>query len=248
MRTRRSAYGWLLVAGIAVAASTGYLGWRWLNQRRLEHRQNPVILAAARRYGVEPALVKAVIWRESAFNPRALGRAGEVGLMQVTDAAAQEWAEAAGVYPLPETHLFDARTNVMAGTWYLAKLLRRYAGTDDPRPYALADYNAGRGNVLKWMQGEARHRSAAFREAIGFPSTKRYVTEVLARRRRYLGKARPPGRAGSEARDESGAETPWPAVRSERALSPCAWRSITPAACPIRPNTTWEMRAAAITR
>lgn len=188
MRARPSLSGWLIAAGIVVAAAS-FLGWRWLDQRRLEHSQDPAILAAARQYGVEPALVKAVIWRESAFNPRAVGRAGEVGLMQVTDAAAQEWAEAAGVYPLPERHLFDARTNILAGTWYLAKLLRRYVATDDPRPFALADYNAGRGNVLKWMQGDARHRSAAFREAIGFPSTKQYVTEVLARRRRYLGKA-----------------------------------------------------------
>jgi soluble lytic murein transglycosylase len=74
---------------------------------------------------------------------------------------------------------------VLAGTWYLAKLLRRYAATDDPVPFALADYNAGRANVLRWMQGDARQRANAFRAAIGFGSTRRYVDQVLARRAHY---------------------------------------------------------------
>lgn len=162
----------------------------WRREVRFDHHYDTVILAAARQYGVDPALVKAVVWQESRFDPLARGRAGEIGLMQVTDPAAQEWAEAARVYPVPEDHLFDPRTNVMAGTWYLAKLIRRYAASDDPLPFALADYNAGRANVLKWMQGEARHRADAFRPAIGFESTRRYVDRVLARRAHYA--RRPP--------------------------------------------------------
>lgn len=176
---------WILSAA-AVLAGLGLGLWRWHSQSRIEHSQDAVILAAARRYGVDPALVKAVIWRESGFNPRARGRSGEIGLMQLMDPAAQEWAESAGVYPVPAGHLFDPMTNVMAGTWYLGRLLRRYQGsTDDPVPFALADYNAGRANVLKWMQGDARSRAEAFRSAIGFESTRRYVDAVLARRSRY---------------------------------------------------------------
>lgn len=185
-RVRRESQARWILAAVAVLAGLGVGLWRWQSQSRIEHSQDGMILTAARRYGVDPALVKAVVWRESGFNPNARGRAGEIGLMQVTDAAAQEWAEAAGVYPVPETHLFDPGTNVLAGTWYLARLLRRYEGTtDDPLPFALADYNAGRGNVLKWMQGEARRRAEAFRAAIGFESTRRYVDAVIARRRHY---------------------------------------------------------------
>ena len=184
-RVRRESQGRWILAAVAVLAGLGVGLWRWHSRSRIEHSQDEVILAAARRYGVDPALVKAVIWRESGFDPNARGRAGEIGLMQVTDPAAQEWAEAARVYPVPEAHLFDPRTNVLAGTWYLAKLIRRYAATDDPLPFALADYNAGRRNVLKWMQGDARQRGAAFRAAIGFESTRRYVDSVLARRTRY---------------------------------------------------------------
>ncbi len=173
-----------LAAALAVVALLAWLAGWWVEGRR-EHRFDGLIREAAQRHGVDPALVKAVIWRESHFHPGARGRAGELGLMQVTDAAAQEWAESAGVYPLPEDHLLDPRTNVLAGSWYLAKLLRRYAATDDPTAFALADYNAGRGNVLKWARGAAATNHLRFREAIGFPTTRAYVAAVLERQDRY---------------------------------------------------------------
>lgn len=169
---------------LALAAAAGAGGWWWITAR-LAHRYDPLIRAVAAPHGVDPALVKAVVWRESRFHAHARGAAGELGLMQVSDAAAQEWAESVGVYPLPETHLLDPRTNLLAGTWYLAKLLQRYARTDAPEVFALADYNAGRGHVLKWARDAATTNSAAFRDAIGFPSTRAYVEHVLAHRERY---------------------------------------------------------------
>lgn len=172
-----------LLAFFALVVMFGF----WLWDYEWEHRQDEPIAAAARRYGLDPALVKAVVWKESRFNPRVRGRAGELGLMQLMDPAAQEWAEAERVYPLPETHLLDPRTNTLAGTWYLRKMLRRYGNTDDPVPYALADYNAGRGNVLKWTKGAAATNSAAFMAQMGFPSTKAYIEEVTSRREKYRG-------------------------------------------------------------
>jgi len=135
--------------------------WRRASER-LDHSQDAPILEAARRYKLDPALVKAVVWRESRFHPGVRGRAGEIGLMQLTDAAAQEWAETVRAYPLPEAHLYDPRTNAFAGTWYLCKLIERYRKTDDPVPYALADYNAGRANVLKWAREAAATNSVEF--------------------------------------------------------------------------------------
>lgn len=173
---------WLAAVLLLAAAGAGL--WGWLEARR-EHRFDGLIRGVAARYGVDPALIKAVIRRESHFRPHARGAAGELGLMQVTDAAAQEWAESAGVYPLPETHLLDPRTNVLAGTWYLARLLRRYAHTDRPEVFALADYNAGRGNVLKWARDAATTNSTAFQDVIGFPSTRAYVNAVLGHREHY---------------------------------------------------------------
>jgi soluble lytic murein transglycosylase len=67
----------------------------------------------------------------------------------------------------------------------LRKLLGRYKHTDNPMAYALADYNAGRSNVLRWNKGLAATNSQAFLKQIDFPSTKTYVRAVLTRYAHY---------------------------------------------------------------
>jgi len=173
-----------IAGGLLIVLISGLVGC-WLWQRRVERSQDRPIAAAARRYQVEPALVKAVVWRESRFNPRARGQAEEIGLMQIREDAAREWADAEQVAGFEHTHCFDPGTNTLAGTWYLKKLLKRYIRTDNPAVYALADYNAGRGNVLKWCGGAASTNSTVFLEQIGFPGTREYVRSVLERYARY---------------------------------------------------------------
>ena len=172
-----------LILLLLVLAGVGLFFW-W-RDNRLDHSQDGPIRAAAARYGVEPALVKAIVWRESRFNPGVRGRADEIGLMQIRDLAAQEWADAERIAAFKHEQCFDPMTNTLAGTWYLKKLLRRYSKTNNPLPYALADYNAGRGNVLKWNNGDAATNSLAFIEQIGFPGTKAYVKSVMLRYEYY---------------------------------------------------------------
>jgi soluble lytic murein transglycosylase len=169
---------------LLVLLSGGMSGIWWWGQWR-DHSQDGPILAAARHYGVEPALVKAVVWRESCFSPDRRGRAGEIGLMQLRGAAAGEWCRAEHVAGFAPMNLVDPGTNTLAGTWYLQRLLRRYAQTDNPVPYALADYNAGRSNVLKWQRGLATTNSQAFLEQIGFPGTRNYVNSIMRREEHY---------------------------------------------------------------
>ena len=174
--------GNVLIALLLVVGGVAIYFWR---EERLENKFTPQIRNAAERYGVDPLLIKAVIWRESRFNPNARGTSGEIGLMQIQEIAAQEWAD--GEHNTNFVHLdcFDPGTNTLAATFYLAKLLKRYAKTDDPVPYALSDYNAGRGNVLKWNNGQAATNSTAFIQQIGFPGTQAYVTSVMRRREIY---------------------------------------------------------------
>lgn len=156
--------------------------YRWIS-----YQPNPAeeieqyIVEAGRRYDVSPDLIRAVVWQESRFNPNARGKAGEIGLMQLMEASASEWAAAEGVSPFEHELVSDPKTNTLAGTWYLKKRLDRYQYTDNPLPYALADYNAGRGNVLRWNEGEAATNSAAFYRNIDFPITKQYVLHVMER-------------------------------------------------------------------
>ncbi|MEN9574184.1 MAG: Soluble lytic murein transglycosylase [Verrucomicrobiota bacterium] len=174
---------WLpLVLIVLIADAVG--GWLYYRHWR-EHSQDAVIRTAAARYGVDGALVKAVVWRESGFAPAARGKAGEIGLMQIREPAAQEWAEAEHLAGFHHEHILDPGSNTLAGAWYLAKLLRRYPHTDDPVPYALADYNAGRGHVLRWNQGAAATNSQQFLAQMTFPGTRRYIETVVQRRAWY---------------------------------------------------------------
>ena len=164
----------LFIAGVG----TGVAVW---HQMRLERRYLPQINAAAQRYAVDPRLVRAVIWRESRFNPNVRGHAQELGLMQIREAAAREWAAAEHVSSFAHEHCLDPGTNTLAGTFYLGQLMKRYGRTDNPALYALADYNAGHGNVVKWNTGPATTNSAVFLDQIGFPGTRSYVKSVMRR-------------------------------------------------------------------
>jgi soluble lytic murein transglycosylase len=162
----------------------GIVGYWWWTYRR-DHRYDKLIAVAAQRYKIDPALVKAICWRESRFNPDARGAAGELGLMQIRSSAAEEWAQAEHIVLFRHDACLNPATNILAGTWYLQHVLRRYRQTDNPALYALADYNAGRGNVLKWLSGAASTNSEAFAQQIGFRSTQEYVRAILQRRDVY---------------------------------------------------------------
>ena len=139
------------------------------------------IAMVAKRQGVDPLLVKAVIWQESRFQPDMSGGHGERGLMQVTEPAAQDWVNAEGVETFVPGDLFDPKTNIEVGAWYLGRALRHWAAQEDPLPFALGEYNAGRSRVNRWSRGEMIS-AEELRQAMDIASTRAYVAAV---RKRY---------------------------------------------------------------
>ncbi|MBM4154602.1 MAG: lytic transglycosylase domain-containing protein [Lentisphaerae bacterium] len=168
------------IAAAMIVIGLGVLYWR-------AHRFDGAFEEAGTAHNVDPDLLRAIAWKESRFDPGALGKAGEVGLMQVTSVAAADWA-AAEKRPKPSRHeLLDPRTNVRAGAWYIGRAIRRWSERPDPLPFALAEYNAGLSNADRWALN-ARD-SLEFWNRIGFPTTKRYVEDIL---KRYRGGVVPP--------------------------------------------------------
>lgn len=175
--------GWAAVAMLWREEDPGYRLQELVRGRY--HRYDDMIRQAASRYGVPPELIKAVIWRESRFDPRKVGGQGERGLMQITEPAAQDWASAEKIETFVPADLFDPKVNIEAGTWYLARALERWKDKDDPVPFALAEYNAGRTRVRRWVRESGRGEDAGAGDlhgAMDFPQTKAYIASIMARR------------------------------------------------------------------
>ena len=149
--------------------------------RYSEHDE--LIAEAAKKHGVDPLLIKSVIWRESRFTPTKVGTSSERGLMQVGEAAARDWAAAHKIEVVVYADLVDAGTNIDAGTWYLSRALEHWKDRDYPVSFALAEYNAGRSRVEKWA-ADGANAKVMLRAASG-GSAGQYVDDVVRRYRRY---------------------------------------------------------------
>ncbi|WP_245416098.1 lytic transglycosylase domain-containing protein [Microvirga sp. 17 mud 1-3] len=130
---------------------------------------------------VEPAMVYAIARQESAFNPRAISSAGARGLMQLMPATAKETARRVGLGFDLDKLLADAAYNAKLGSAHLGELMGDWKGS---HILAFASYNAGGGNVRKWIKayGDPREPEVDaidWVERIPFSETRNYVQRVL---------------------------------------------------------------------
>lgn len=127
-----------------------------------EEELEPVIARFSRQHQLHPALIRAIIKAESDFDPRAVSRAGAIGLMQLMPQTAVR---------LEVRDLYDPEDNIGGGTKYLRQLLDRFRGN---LPLALAAYNAG------------EHVVDRYRSLPPIDETRHYVRKVLRYYRLFL--------------------------------------------------------------
>ncbi len=142
-------------------------GWAAIRPQRsrrlrpIPSRFDPLIRNTASRFGVDAALVKAVVHVESGFNPYAVSVKGASGLMQLMPQTASRY----GVQSL-----FDPRQNITGGVRYLRDLLSEFSGNTR---LALAGYNAGENAVIR------------YNGVPPYPETRGYVALVMSLYQRY---------------------------------------------------------------
>jgi soluble lytic murein transglycosylase len=144
-------------------------------------RHEDIIRQQAADKALDPALIAGVIYAESRFVDQT-SHAGARGLMQVTPQTARGIAQRTGGVNFHEADLATPQVNVAYGSWYLRHLLDRYGENE---VLALAAYNAGQGNVDRWISDAQADGRPLTIEAIPFSETRAYVDKVLQARDDY---------------------------------------------------------------
>ena len=126
-------------------------------------------------------LIHAIARQESQFDKAAVSHAGARGLMQLMPGTARETAGKIGLVYLPENLTSDTGYNIQLGSSYFQRMLVRYNGS---YPLAVAAYNAGPGNVNKWLAANGDPRLPGgdivrWIESIPFSETRNYVQRVM---------------------------------------------------------------------
>jgi soluble lytic murein transglycosylase len=159
---------WVVVLVAVVAAALGYVlrtSPPWYERIRYPLHYSEYIRVHAEAHHLDPALMAAVIYQESKFQPSVESSSGAIGLMQLTPDTARGIAIRTGGNAFRTSDLYNPEINIRYGAWYLDNLFAKY---HDER-LVLAAYNAGQGNVDRWR---------AHSEDIQFPETRAYVSRV----------------------------------------------------------------------
>lgn len=176
--------GWISLIAIVCAAFL-VIGYLVLTEK-MEKRTYPlfhtdIIVKEAAAYELDPYFVAAVIYCESSGRETVVSHKGATGLMQIMPKTGEWIAEKLEMDDYSEERLKEPEVNIRMGCWYLSYLFKRYEGNS---VHALAAYNAGPGNVSKWLEDPQYTQDGQLTD-IPFDETAAYVKKVLAAQEKY---------------------------------------------------------------
>lgn len=132
------------------------------------------INAECSKYEINPTEILSIIKAESNFNPNAVSSKNAIGLMQITLETANWCCERINMGYVTQADLCVPETNIKIGVYYYNYLLDRYNNINT----ALAAYNAGMGNVDRWLEVEEFSTDGTKITKTPYPETNRYITKI----------------------------------------------------------------------
>lgn len=174
----------LAFAGISAAMLLiigSFFANRMLERRTYKLIYADEILACAAEFSLDPCLVAAVIHTESSNRAAAVSPKGAVGLMQIMPSTGEWIAGKLGMTDYSEEKLTDPLINIRLGCWYLRYLSDKYGGLERT---ALSAYNAGPGNVDKWLN-DPMYGDGKRLISIPYAETAAYADKVLSAKEKY---------------------------------------------------------------
>lgn len=141
-------------------------------------KYNEYVEQYAKEYNLNENIVYAIIKNESNFDKDISSNKGAIGLMQIMQETGNEVANRINI---ESANLLDAKTNIQIGTRYFSELYQKYNNTN----LALTAYNAGTGNVDKWIESGIIKSSGEDIENIPYKETNMYVRKVIQTEKIY---------------------------------------------------------------
>ncbi len=141
-------------------------------------RYKDAIVKYSKKNNIDPFVVMALIHQESYFNPKARSPVGAAGLMQMMPPTAKELAHLLH----SSADVENPEVSIRLGSFYFRRLIDLFNGTVQ---LAIASYNAGMGNVMRWRRAAPHKPMDEFLESMPFAETRNYVKRVTIIRASY---------------------------------------------------------------
>jgi len=172
-RMRRKLLLLIIIGFIAIL----FIQSSWLSEWMYPVKYQGIIMDKSDKYEVDPHLIAAVIRVESNFQTGRESHKGAVGLMQLMPTTAEWIIERADMHTITVDELkFNPESNIELGAWYLKHLLGQFEGNVIK---SIAAYNAGPGNVSKWLEEKTWDGTYETADQIPFGETRQYVQKVI---------------------------------------------------------------------
>ncbi|MDF2836407.1 MAG: lytic transglycosylase [Paenibacillus sp.] len=167
----------LVLAALIVVIAVLFVRSDWLARWMYPIHYKDDIRASATNYDLEPHLVAAIIRAESNYETGKESKKGALGLMQLMPTTAEWVVEKAGFQSVNQDMLMHrADVSIEIGSWYLGALNDQF---DHNMVASIAAYNAGPGNVRKWLDEGSWDGKLDSSDRIPFGETRHYVQRVF---------------------------------------------------------------------